>query len=109
MSDLTTFEYLLTKRDDTARRLIDPAVRRFVEDDLAADRVYIDTLEAYAKANLNAKAAAETLYVHGNTAYYRLDRIAERTGKDLRRFDDVLDLLVAVKLLTPHTRRDSSA
>lgn len=106
LSDLTTFEYLLTKRDDTARRLIDPAVRRFVEDDLAADRVYIDTLEAYAKANLNAKAAAETLYVHGNTAYYRLDRIAERTGKDLRRFDDVLDLLVAVKLLTPHTRRD---
>jgi len=107
LNDLTSFEYLITKRDDTARRLIDPAVRRFVEDDLAADRVYIDTLEAYAKANLNAKAAAETLYVHGNTAYYRLDRIAERTGKDLRRFDDVLDLLVAVKLLTPHARQDT--
>jgi hypothetical protein len=106
LGDLTTFEYLITKGDQTARRLIDPAVRRFVEDDFAADRVYIDTLEAYAKANLNAKAAAETLFVHGNTAYYRLDRIAERTGKDLRRFDDVLDLLVAVKLLTPHARRN---
>jgi transposase len=30
-------------------------------------------------------AAAERLHLHVNTAYYRLERIAERTGCDLRR------------------------
>ncbi|MBV9802207.1 MAG: helix-turn-helix domain-containing protein, partial [Solirubrobacterales bacterium] len=43
-------------------------------------------------------AAAETLLIHVNTAHYRLARIAEKTGCDLRRLSDVLDLLIAVKL-----------
>ncbi|MGW0700080.1 helix-turn-helix domain-containing protein [Streptomyces sp. NPDC002867] len=30
--------------------------------------------------------AAHRLHLHVNTAYYRLERIAERTGCDLRRF-----------------------
>ena len=58
----------------------------------------IETLLAYAEADLNAKAAAERLLIHVNTAHYRLGRIAERTGCDLRRLPDVIDLLIAVRL-----------
>jgi DNA-binding PucR family transcriptional regulator len=58
----------------------------------------IDTLLAYAESDLNAKAAAERLLIHVNTAHYRLGRIAERTGCDLRRLPDVIDLLIAVRL-----------
>ncbi|AEF41614.1 PucR family transcriptional regulator [Hoyosella subflava] len=101
LGELTTFDYLVSRDDPIARRLISPQVRGFVEKDLAGDRMYIDTLLAYVEANLNAKAAADALYVHSNTAYYRLERIAERTGKDLRAFSEVLDLLVAIKLLAP--------
>jgi DNA-binding PucR family transcriptional regulator len=91
----------MSQPGETVRRLISPAVRRFIEEDVAADPIYIETLLAYVDDELNAKAAAEKLYAHSNTAYYRLDRIAERTGKDLRRFDEVLNLLVAVKILVP--------
>ena len=47
----------------------------------------------------HAAYAARQLHLHVNTAYYRLDRIAERTGCDLRRFADVMELLIAVRLL----------
>ncbi|MCW4354524.1 helix-turn-helix domain-containing protein [Hoyosella sp. YIM 151337] len=98
---LSPFDYLLAAPDPTAQRLVSPRVRRFVEEDAASGGVYIETLLAYIAANLNAKAAAEVLYVHSNTVYYRIERIAERTGEDIRNFLSVLDLLVAVKLLTP--------
>jgi hypothetical protein len=102
LQELSALDYLLLSRDPTAGRLIDGPVRRFVEEDAAADGVYIETLLAYVGANLNAKSAAERLYVHSNTAYYRIDRIATRTGLDMRNFSDVLDLLVAVRLIAPH-------
>jgi sugar diacid utilization regulator len=58
----------------------------------------IDTLLAYAESDLNANAAAERLLIHVNTAHYRLGRIEEKTGCDLRRLADVIDLLIAVRL-----------
>jgi DNA-binding PucR family transcriptional regulator len=61
----------------------------------------IATLMEYAGCDLNAKAAARRLHPHVNTAYYRLDRIAERTGCDLRSFADVQELLIAVRLFGP--------
>ena len=47
------------------------------------------TLAEFAACDLNAKTAADRLHLHVNTAYYRLERIAERTGCDLRRLADV--------------------
>ena len=40
---------------------------------------YADTLEAYADSNLNVRGAAEALFVHANTVYYRLER--NRVGR----------------------------
>ena len=96
---LTSFDYLVLRNDDTARRLIRPEVRRFVAEDAAAGGTLVATLAAYAACDLNARTAARQLHLHVNTAYYRLDRIAERTGCDLRRFADVMELLIAVRLL----------
>jgi DNA-binding PucR family transcriptional regulator len=49
-------------------------------------------------ADLNAKAASEQLHVHVNTAHYRLGKIADRTGRDLRSVSDVLELVIAINL-----------
>jgi DNA-binding PucR family transcriptional regulator len=49
-------------------------------------------------SDLNVKLAAERLYVHPNTARYRLAKIEERTGTRLRRVADVLDLLIAIRV-----------
>jgi len=70
-----------------------------VADDAAAGGALIATLLEYAASDLNAKVAASRLHMHVNTAYYRLERIAERTGCDLRRLGDVVELVIAIRLL----------
>ena len=83
--------------------MIDPNVERFVAEDRARGGTLIRTLVAYADADLDAKAAPRRFVIHVNTAHHRLGRIAERTGRDLRRLSDVIDLLIAIRLTDrPH-------
>jgi hypothetical protein len=95
---MTMFDYLTMHGDRTARRIIPPAIERFVAEDVEAGGALVRTLQAYAAADLNAKLAAERLHIHVNTAHYRLARISERTGCDLRKISDVIELLIAARL-----------
>lgn len=97
---MTTFDYLVMREDLTARRLIRPVVRQFVEEDLSRGGALIDTLVEYVHSDLNAKEAASRLHLHVNSTYYRLDKIRERTGLDLRSFADLQELLIAIALLS---------
>jgi sugar diacid utilization regulator len=94
---LSAFEYLTAFRDATAERLVSPAVTNFVSSDLASGGVLVATLLAYVDCDLNVKALSERISVHVNTAHYRLNKVAEQTGSDLRRLKDVLDLVVAIR------------
>ncbi len=96
---LSSFDYLVLREDETARRMVRPRLRRFIEEDAARGGALITTLTEYIACDRNAKTAARRLHIHVNTAYYRLERIAERTGCDLRSFTGVLELLIAVRLL----------
>jgi PucR C-terminal helix-turn-helix domain/GGDEF-like domain len=95
---LRAFESLTLFGHATANRLVSPEIRRFVEEDVEGGGLLTTTLLEYVAADLNATVAAERLYVHVNTVRYRLKKIAERTGCDLRRLSEVLDLLVAVHI-----------
>jgi sugar diacid utilization regulator len=95
---LSAFDCLALFGADTARRRIPPKVREFVAGDLAEDGVLTTTLLEYVAADFNTKVAAERLFVHPNTARYRLGKIEERTGCDLRHVADVLDLLIALRV-----------
>ncbi|HEY5858472.1 MAG TPA: helix-turn-helix domain-containing protein [Aldersonia sp.] len=96
---VSTFDYLVLRHDPTAQHLVRPELRQFVEEDLTRGGALIATFLEYVASDLNAKVAAERLHMHVNTAYHRLDRIAERTGCDLRSFPDVQEILIAVRLL----------
>ena len=98
LTRLSPFQYLARRADDTARRLVDPRLRAFLDDDRARGRALTATIRAFAGADLNLRVAAERLQVHPNTAQYRLRRIEERTGRNPRRIDDLVDLLVAIAL-----------
>ena len=98
---MTIFDYLTLFGDRTAQRMVPPAIEQFVREDLDSGGVLLGTLQAYAGADLNAKLAAERLHIHVNTAHYRLGRISERTGCDLRRVSDVIELLIAARLTRP--------
>jgi sugar diacid utilization regulator len=95
---LSPFQYLARRAEDTARRLVDPRLRAFLDDERARGGVLIATIRAFADADLNLRMAAERLQIHPNTAQYRLGRIEERTGRSPRHIDDLFDLLVAIAL-----------
>jgi sugar diacid utilization regulator len=95
---LRAFESLTMFGHETAGRLVSPEIRRFVEEDVEGGGLLTTTLLEYVAADLNATVAAERMFVHVNTVRYRLRKIAERTGCDLRRLSEVLDLLIAVHI-----------
>jgi hypothetical protein len=99
LSGLSVLDYLILRAGDrTAWRLVPPAVRSFVEDDARQGSVLSDTLLAYVACDLSVKLAAEQLFVHPNTAHYRLAKIETRTGCDVRNLGDVQLLTIAIRL-----------
>jgi sugar diacid utilization regulator len=104
LAEISAFEYLTLRADSTTRRVLSPAIQRFVEEDVANGGVLTTTLLEYAAADLNTKVAAQRLYIHVNTAHHRLARIEEKTGCDLRRLTDLQELLIAVKLVRGRSR-----
>lgn len=101
LADLGAFEYLTLRSDATGRRLVDGRLRSFIEDDLAAGGELVRTLQSYVGCDLNVRRTADQLHVHVNTAHYRLQRVQERTGLDLRRVADLLELVTAIRLCAP--------
>jgi hypothetical protein len=101
LPSLSAFDYLTSFRDSTAERLIPAAIHRFVAEDIAHGGVLTTTLLAYLASDLNVKALSEHLRVHTNTAHYRLNRISDQTGYDLRKLDSVLELVIATRLARP--------
>jgi DNA-binding PucR family transcriptional regulator len=65
-------------------------LRALTPDDLAAT---VDTIRAFAAADLNVANAAQRMHVHPNTVRYRLQQIATRTGYDPRTFAGLADLI----------------
>jgi DNA-binding PucR family transcriptional regulator len=80
-------------------RLIADRVRAFIQDDLRKGGQLISTLRAYAGCDLNARRAAEALFVHRNTVLYRLQRVTELTGLDPHLLPQLLDLITAARLV----------
>jgi DNA-binding PucR family transcriptional regulator len=96
---MSVTDYLIIgERNGIAWRLVPSDVRRFVASDSAAGGVLCETLLAYVDCDLSVKLAAERLYVHPNTAHYRLSRIEQRTGLSMRRLSDVQLLCTAIRL-----------
>jgi hypothetical protein len=98
---LSPFDYLILRSNETARRLLDPELRRFLDDDHSRGDVLCQTIRAFAEADLRLRETAERLHVHPNTAQYRLRRIQERTKRNPRRIADLIELLVAIQLESP--------
>lgn len=99
LATMNPLDYLLMRGGDgTAWRLVPERIRRFIDADMSQAGLLIQTLLAFVEADLNTKLAAERLFVHPNTAHYRLTKIAEATGCDLRSPADIIQLVVAVRL-----------
>ncbi len=72
---------------------------------LDQDRELLDTLGVFFAENCSANCAAAHLYIHRNTLSYRLDKVMLLTGLDPRRFDDAVQIRLALLMrsLQSHT------
>ncbi len=62
----------------------------------------LDTLSAFFVHDCAASSTAKSLSVHRNTLSYRLDKITSLTGLDPRRFDDAVQIRLALLLRELH-------
>ncbi|MDR1094743.1 MAG: helix-turn-helix domain-containing protein [Clostridiales bacterium] len=85
-------EYLLLKTlEDIPERkmaeyapiLFDPKTRAILDDEDMTD-----TAEEFLNSSLNISETSRKLYMHRNSLLYRLDKIQEETGLDIREFAD---------------------
>jgi carbohydrate diacid regulator len=78
---------------DLARHLLSP---------LDHEPELIETLDAFFAEDCYPSAAANRLQIHRNTLGYRLEKVAALTGLDPRRFDDAVQLRLALVLRSLH-------
>ncbi len=96
--DVRIFEYLLTRVDGTALRLIPGWLHQLEKPRGRADGPLPATVLAYMECGFNAGETARRLRVHPHTVLYRLRKVTKITGLNMRRFDDVLELVTVLRL-----------
>jgi PucR family transcriptional regulator, purine catabolism regulatory protein len=78
------------------------AIQRLAEQDRKANTANVRTLEAYLEHGGALAQAAAALNIHRNTLLYRLGRVQQLTGLDLKDANHRLNLYVALKAFLLH-------
>jgi sugar diacid utilization regulator len=79
-------------------RIVDQTIRPLVAYDSARQGDLVQTLRVYLDSGFNLTRSAEVLNVHPNTVVYRLKRVKDLSGRDPYDPDDLLLLLLGLKL-----------
>ncbi|ODU02764.1 MAG: hypothetical protein ABS81_16600 [Pseudonocardia sp. SCN 72-86] len=87
---------LETGTPDGLRRLADQRLGPLEDHDTQRSTELVATLRAWLDAGGSTSAAARALHVHPHTVGYRLRRVADLTGLDPQRADDVFELRAAL-------------
>jgi PucR C-terminal helix-turn-helix domain/GGDEF-like domain len=98
LDDLSSLECALIGATATTKAIIASKgnqLRALPADDLTTA---VETIRAFADADLNVTKAAEQMHVHPNTVRYRLQQIATRTGHDPRTFTGLVELLCILEI-----------
>jgi hypothetical protein len=100
LDDLSALECALVAATSSTKAIIaakGSGLRALPETDRA---VAVETIRAFAAADLNVARAAERMNVHPNTVRYRLQQLADRTGHDPRTFRGLVDLICVLETTT---------
>ncbi|PMC40271.1 hypothetical protein CJ195_00740 [Bacillus sp. UMB0899] len=63
------------------------------------DKELHHTIEAFFHSNLNASSTAKRLFIHRNSLQYRLEKLLEKTGLDIRTFSNAAFIFLAIVLV----------
>jgi PucR C-terminal helix-turn-helix domain/Purine catabolism regulatory protein-like family/GGDEF-like domain len=84
----------LELRESYRRRVLGP----LLDHDRAHRTDLVRTLAAYLECSGSWSRCATAMHLHVNTVRYRIERIEALSGRDLRRLEDQMDLLLALHL-----------
>ena len=99
INDLGIGRLLAEIREDTQQEIIKKTF--YSVKDVRGKKInetLLETLKAFFDNNLSISRTAQTIYVHRNTLLYRLRRVKEITGLDPKKFDDAVQLRMALKM-----------
>ncbi|AOQ25090.1 Purine catabolism regulatory protein [Moorella thermoacetica] len=97
--DLGVYRILLTSDAAEMQRFYDDILGQLVSYDEENKAGLITTLEMLFANDMNLQKTADALFIHYNTLRYRINRIQQITGLDLKSPDDRLSLQLALKIL----------
>lgn len=83
---------------DTRRAFRDRLLGPLTEYDRAHGAELVRTLDTFLSCSGSWSRCGKLLHVHVNTLRYRIGRIEQLTGRDLSRFEDRIDLFLALRL-----------
>ncbi|MFV2050796.1 helix-turn-helix domain-containing protein [Metabacillus litoralis] len=66
--------------------------------EIIEDKELLHTIEAFFQSNLNASSTAKRLFIHRNSLQYRLEKLLEKTGLDIRIFSNAAFIFLAIIL-----------
>lgn len=82
---------------ESVRQLATGTLHPLIQHDAAHGTELLRTLRAYFLNQGRLRSTAAQLYVHEHTLSYRLKRIEQLTGRDLKRYQDTFELWLAVE------------
>jgi hypothetical protein len=88
---------LVASTPDLARALEQQVLAGVLEQPEEEQRLLVTTLRAWYEAEGSAAEAARLLHCHANTVRYRLGKLTQLTGRDLRVPGDVVHLYLALE------------
>ena len=63
------------------------------------DDEMLTTVQKFFDNNLNVSETSRQLFVHRNTLVYRIEKLHQATGLDIRKFDDALTFKIALMVV----------
>lgn len=96
--DLGIYRILLTSDTREIDKFFEDILGRLVSYDERNEAGLVETLEALFANEMNFQKTAEYLFIHYNTLRYRVNRIQQITGLDLKSPEDCLSLQLALKI-----------
>jgi DNA-binding PucR family transcriptional regulator len=98
-SDIGIYRLLFeVDKHEEMKDLYQETLGNLIEYDLKNSNNLLNTLEFYIEQSGNLAKTAELLFIHKNTLIYRIRRIEEILGCDLKNTNDLLNFSVALKI-----------
>jgi hypothetical protein len=62
------------------------------------DQELLHTIKVYLESNMNLSLAAKKLFIHRNSLQYRVDKFIEKTGIDVKQFENAVSIYLSLNL-----------